>query len=120
MSSRSLRNTHALEHVPRLPAPLLQRVFRSADFSTDSAPSADAAWTVSRTKSGQLPVYSDFRNGRSKRTTILRRIRGDVTILEKELSRVCGGEAVARKMGRLEVKGNHTAAVREWLTGLGL
>jgi len=39
-----------------------------------------------RTKSGQLPVYSDFKNGRTKQTTILRRVRGDVVCLENELS----------------------------------
>ena len=36
-------------------------------------------WQVARTEFGkQLPIYSDFRNGRTRKVTILRKIDGDV------------------------------------------
>ena len=67
-----------------------------------------------------MQVYSDFKNGRTKQVTILRNIRGDIEAVEKGLREVCGeDQEIARKMGRLEVKGDHRRAVREWLAGLG-
>jgi hypothetical protein len=40
--------------------------------NTDSLP-----FRVLRTKSGRLPIYSDYKNGRTKKITILRKFSGD-------------------------------------------
>lgn len=70
-------------------------------------------------KGKQLPVYTDYRNGRSRCMTILRRYRGDEALLAEELSRVCDDRAVIVRPGRIEVKGNYRGRVSEWLQRLG-
>lgn len=75
---------------------------------------------VFRTAKGkQVPVYTDYRNGRTRAMTILRRYRGDVEELAAEMSRVCDGRPVSIRPGRMEVKGNYRGRVAEWLTRLG-
>jgi large subunit ribosomal protein L49 len=74
---------------------------------------------VERTRSLQLPVYTDFRNGRTRIMTQLRRYSGDVEALRDEMSRILGGAEVVAHPGRLEVQGNHVAQLRMWLMGLG-
>lgn len=86
-------------HVPPLPSPLAQ-VFRTV-------------------KGKQLPVYTDYRNGRTRCMTILRRYRGDEAQLAEEMSRVCDDKPVAVRPGRIEVKGNYNGRVVEWLERLG-
>jgi large subunit ribosomal protein L49 len=70
-------------------------------------------------KGGQIPVYSDFKNGRTRELTIVRRVSGDVHALARELYRVTGGAKVAVHPGRLEVEGARTRELRTWLMGLG-
>jgi large subunit ribosomal protein L49 len=75
---------------------------------------------VFRTEKGkQLPVYTDYRNGRTRCMTIVRRIRGDEAQLADEMSRVCDNMPVAVRPGRIEVKGNYRGRVTEWLQRLG-
>jgi hypothetical protein len=45
-----------------------------------SSTTAQPKYYVSRTKSDQLPVYSEYRNGRTRVLTILRRITGDYEV----------------------------------------
>nr|CCA24515.1 conserved hypothetical protein [Albugo laibachii Nc14] len=75
---------------------------------------------VKRTAKGlQLPVYRDYRNGRTRVLTILRRYDGHEGELQSEMSKVCGGKDVIARPGRLEVVGDHLMDLRKWLTGLG-
>lgn len=75
---------------------------------------------VKRTAVGlQLPVYRDYRNGRTRVLTIVRRFKGDEAELQAEMSKVCGGKEVALRPGRLEVQGDHAGDIRKWLIGLG-
>lgn len=48
-----------------------------------------------------MPVYRDIRHGRTKVYTVLRRYRGDEKVLAEELSKVCYGEPVDIRPGRL-------------------
>ncbi|TMW69467.1 hypothetical protein Poli38472_001623 [Pythium oligandrum] len=75
---------------------------------------------VKRTAVGlQLPVYRDYRNGRTRVLTILRRFNGDEGELQAEMSKICGGKDVVLRPGRLEVTGDHASEVKKWLVGLG-
>jgi large subunit ribosomal protein L49 len=75
---------------------------------------------VERTTAGrQLPVYTDYKNGRSRTLTLVRKVSGDVPFLVEELRRVTGGAAVAAKLGRVEIEGDRAKEVRAWLAGLG-
>lgn len=75
---------------------------------------------VFRTAKGkQLPVYTDYKNGRTRCLTLVRRFRGDVNELAMEMSRVCDNVPVTIRPGRVEVVGNYHGRVYEWLTRLG-
>lgn len=50
---------------------------------------------------------------------MVKQVSGDREALAAELTKLCGGAPVAIRPGRLEVKGLHTAAVKEYLAGLG-
>eukprot|EP00614_Pseudopedinella_elastica_P006617 CAMPEP_0172589958 /NCGR_PEP_ID=MMETSP1068-20121228/8472_1 /TAXON_ID=35684 /ORGANISM="Pseudopedinella elastica, Strain CCMP716" /LENGTH=163 /DNA_ID=CAMNT_0013385631 /DNA_START=78 /DNA_END=569 /DNA_ORIENTATION=+ len=79
----------------------------------------DLPFFIQRTGTGKcLPVYSSYKNANTRVITVLRQVDGDVKMLQQELAKVCG-VPVAQKPGRLEVKGHHVNAVREWLVGLG-
>jgi large subunit ribosomal protein L49 len=76
---------------------------------------------VERTVVGDsLPVYTDYKNGRTKVITILRRCGGDVQTLRDEMQKVCDNRTVRICTGRLEVDGNFALRVKYWLIGLGL
>lgn len=75
---------------------------------------------VFRTVKGkQVPVYTDYKNGRTRCLTIVRRFRGDAQALAAEMSKVCDDNIVTIYPGRVEVKGNYRGRVEEWLMRLG-
>lgn len=75
---------------------------------------------IFRTSKGkQIPVYTDYKNGRTRALTLVRRFRGDVNELAEEMSRVCDNNPVTIRPGRVEVKGNYRGRVAEWLQRLG-
>mmetsp|Transcript_5005 Transcript_5005/g.7424 ORF Transcript_5005/g.7424 Transcript_5005/m.7424 type:complete len:148 (+) Transcript_5005:35-478(+) len=73
---------------------------------------------IKRTKSGSLPVYIDYKNGRSKTVTLLRRVEGDLDAVEMELTKITK-QPVKRKVGGFEIKGNHVPIIRTWIRGIG-
>ncbi|OQS03100.1 hypothetical protein THRCLA_04593 [Thraustotheca clavata] len=77
-------------------------------------------FSVKRTSTGlQLPVYRDYRNGRTRIITIVRRYDGNEKELRDELSTVCDGSPVISRPGRLEVVGDYSTKIKQYLTGLG-
>lgn len=75
---------------------------------------------VSRTPKGnQIPVYTEFKNGRTRELTIVRRISGDVKALAAEIGRVTGGAHVNVTLGGLEIEGNRSKEIKYWLMSLG-
>lgn len=89
-------------------------------------------FSISRTKNkpngavGFLPIYSDYRNGRTKHTTIIRKVKGDTDAFVQELLVAVGytdepvDSVIRIRTGNvIELKGNHVSVVRKWLAGLG-
>ncbi|KAL9652305.1 hypothetical protein ABK040_011963 [Willaertia magna] len=75
---------------------------------------------VSRSKFGQLPIYLDYKNGRTKVITIVRKIKGDVEKLKEDIKRITGEEEIVLRAGNnIEVKGNHSRILRLYLRGVG-
>ena len=74
---------------------------------------------VFRTHLGNLPVYTEFRNNRSKKVTVLRKVIGDTEELKQELAKVVSNSPISEKVGRLEIKGLHSQVVKLWLRRLG-
>ncbi|CAM9116506.1 unnamed protein product [Ascophyllum nodosum] len=81
----------------------------------------DLPFQVSRTvKGGFIPVYRDFKNGRTRVITIVRKASGDMKAFASDLSKVCQGGRVEARGGELRVQGDHVTNVKRWLSGLGL
>lgn len=72
---------------------------------------------VSRTSSGNLPVYTRFKANGKRGTTIVRNIRGDIQAIKKEIMTVCEAP-VRERVGSLEVKGIHAMKLKQWLLSL--
>jgi len=89
-------------------------------------------FSIQRTKNkpngavGFLPIYSDFRIGGTKVTTIVRKVIGDKSLFIKEMGIAIGmdekklKESVRiRAGGNIEINGPHGGPIRKWLIGLG-
>jgi large subunit ribosomal protein L49 len=74
---------------------------------------------ISRTHTGNLPIYTDYRNDRTRKLTIIRRISGDINDFKEELAKVVSNAPISEKVGRLEVKGLHKPVIEVWLRRLG-
>jgi hypothetical protein len=100
---------------PATPPPPLRTLTHSLTL-----PHARARLQVTRTSKGnQIPVYTDYRSGRTRELTIVRRIEGDTAVLARELYRVTGGAKVEVRPGRVEVAGVRAKEIKSWLAGLG-
>jgi hypothetical protein len=75
-------------------------------------------FAVDRTNSGSLPVYMDYRAGRTRTETIVRKITGDVKAIASELVKITGS-TVVQKPAQVVVKGHHLRIIRLWLRSLG-
>ena len=74
---------------------------------------------VERSKSGNLPVYRDYRHGSMKKMTIIRKISGDVEELMVELKKICSNEDIEAKVGKVIIRGLHKQVVLDYLARLG-
>ncbi|CAE7866894.1 img2 [Symbiodinium sp. KB8] len=115
-------------YTPKPPAPLDPLTWEPKEVQKPShgwiAPMggtpADIPFKVSRTAKGkQLPVYTDYKNGRTRVLTVVRKVAGDVEVAGEELKKVCQGADVQLKAGRVEVKGHWAGPIRDYLYGLG-
>mmetsp|Transcript_13257 Transcript_13257/g.36629 ORF Transcript_13257/g.36629 Transcript_13257/m.36629 type:complete len:111 (-) Transcript_13257:8-340(-) len=93
------------------------RELTSARSLSTSAPT----WSVYRTPNGQLPVYSEFRNARTRELTIIRKIVGDPNLVRQTIISEfeISPNEVWVKGARVEVKGAHRRALSEWLAKKG-
>jgi hypothetical protein len=96
----------------------LEHVIPRTAWSPAPKTSPDLPFIVERTTSSSLPVYTDYKHGRTKVITILRKCSGDIETLKSEMEKVVGAK-VDVKPGKLVVDGNYVLRVKTWLTGLG-
>ena len=86
---------------------------------TEGSTPAHLPFAVERTETGMaLPVYTDFKGGRTKVVTIIRKIKGDVNELKAELEKVVCADITVRP-GKLIIDGNYHKRVKLYLTALG-
>ena len=69
--------------------------------------------------SKSLPVYTEYKGGRTKINTVLRKVSGDIKELTLEMQRVCDGNEVEVRPGKLIVNGNYHWRLKLWLAQLG-
>lgn len=77
----------------------------------------DLGYMVKRSAFGNMPVYTDYRNGGTKKLTIIRRINGDIMKLETDLKESLGKvyTHVDEMTGHITIRGLHTNRVTQWL-----
>ncbi|VWU48354.1 mitochondrial large subunit ribosomal protein, putative [Hepatocystis sp. ex Piliocolobus tephrosceles] len=87
-------------------------------FKKKNEPSYNLPFKVSRTTSGNLPVYPKIRRHGMIVTTVIRHIYGDIKVFKQHLMNIC--EAPVREhIGYIEVKGLHTLKIKQWLQHIG-
>lgn len=76
---------------------------------------------VRRTINKNLPVYTEFKNGRSQVLTLIRRIEGDACELRKDLLKYFSPEDINVNLrnNHIVVKGYYPELIRTWLTKQG-
>ena len=68
--------------------------------------------------SESLPVYTDYKGGRTKVITIVRKISGNAEELKSEIEKVVGRKAEIRP-GKIIIDGNYCMRLKKYLIGLG-
>ncbi|KAL3899514.1 MAG: hypothetical protein SGCHY_001991 [Lobulomycetales sp.] len=99
------------------PSPLVPASAQS--LAADGLSKESLAWGVRRTANGWLPVYTDFKSGRSRIVTLIRRIDGDLEALRRDLGRELVPEeriAIKPLQRHIVLRGNYISVVRDWLT----
>ena len=115
---RGVHSNRALKRLgfPRKAKVTVEQVAPEEIVVTRDASSNLPAFTVMRTAVGkQLPVYSAFKNGRTRQLTIVRRCHGDLDELAGALKQLCGTPDVNVHAGRIEVKGLHMGRINSFL-----
>ncbi|KAK3817897.1 MAG: mitochondrial large subunit ribosomal protein-domain-containing protein [Linnemannia elongata] len=76
---------------------------------------------VERTKAGQLPVYSEFKNAGTRPLTIIRKIQGNATALKTDLLVTYPNTEIRvnERSNQVILKGLVMDDVRQWLTVKG-
>ncbi len=74
---------------------------------------------IQRSKSGNLPIYRDYKHGRMKKMTLVRKISGDVEELMIELKKICSNTDIEAKVGCIVIKGLHKQVLTDYLIRLG-
>ncbi|KAG0047523.1 54S ribosomal protein L49, mitochondrial [Gryganskiella cystojenkinii] len=114
----------------RLNAPVAAAAEAAASKSTPSVAAVTEsvvsrplpkAYFIERTKSGQLPVYSEFRNAGSRALTIIRKIQGSALACKADLSETFPGLEVRvnQRSNQVILKGLAMDDIRQWLIAKG-
>ena len=64
-------------------------------------------------------MYSEYQHRGYRVMTCVRKFQGDARALAFELEMVCGPSEAKVRPGRIELKGNHTRAIKLYLEKLG-
>jgi hypothetical protein len=87
-------------------SPLLGRI---TSEEVESNLSADLPFRISRKKSGFLPVYRQYKNGRTRSVTVIRNVEGNAGAFPENRMRLKASKSI-------QIEGNYVETVREWLT----
>ncbi|XP_062519171.1 large ribosomal subunit protein mL49-like [Corticium candelabrum] len=69
---------------------------RSSGFEPCIEEQKDLGFFVHRSKNNNLPVYTEFRTGRRRKFTIIRKVEGDLHILANEVRRILPDNTVVQ------------------------
>ncbi|KAJ2000799.1 mitochondrial 54S ribosomal protein img2 [Coemansia thaxteri] len=93
----------------------------AAAAATGSPQTVTYPYFVHRTRFQSLPVYTDIKNGKTRKQTTVRRIEGDLEALRADMSKALSDSSIqVRKASQqLVIKGDRSDDVRAWLTRIG-
>ncbi|KAF8935224.1 hypothetical protein CPC16_009858 [Podila verticillata] len=96
-------------------------VSKTATSSSSVTSPLPKAYFVERTKSGQLPVYSEYKNAGTRTLTVIRKIQGNATALKTDILTTYPGAEVRvnERSNQVILKGLVMDDVRQWLTAKG-
>ncbi|GAA5847927.1 hypothetical protein JCM5353_004483 [Sporobolomyces roseus] len=90
--------------------------------ATSNGGEIESKFFVPRSQFGELPVYSDVRNGGTRTMTVVRKIHGDVNALHQELSAFLDPSTTSftkPQTQQIVIKGDWVREVKEWLSNRG-
>ncbi|KAG0030176.1 hypothetical protein BGZ81_002991 [Podila clonocystis] len=96
-------------------------VSKAATTAPSVTSSLPRTYFVERTKAGQLPVYSEYKNAGTRTLTIIRKIQGNATALKTDILTTYPGAEVRvnKRSNQVILKGLVMDDVRQWLTAKG-
>ncbi|RDD47378.1 39S ribosomal protein L49, mitochondrial [Trichoplax sp. H2] len=77
---------------------------------------------INRSKTNNIPVYSEIRKGRTLHLTIIRKIEGDLHAVKEGLKRLLGEDVqiqINEVNSQIIIKGKHVKPITKWLLLLG-
>ncbi|GAA6005487.1 hypothetical protein JCM10207_002998 [Rhodosporidiobolus poonsookiae] len=87
-----------------------------------AAEAGDLSYYVPRTRFGELPVYSEIKNGGTRFLTVVRKAEGDVEALRRDLSAFLSHSVplfVKPQTGQVVIRGEWVRETKEWLAAKG-
>ncbi|GAB5360408.1 hypothetical protein AAMO2058_000625400 [Amorphochlora amoebiformis] len=89
-------------------------------LSTTGSTQPSLAFKIERTRSQNLPIYLDYKKGRTQCKTIVRKYKGDATVLASHIKHVVGTHHLIKmKASTLEVDGDHLDELKKYFEKLG-
>jgi large subunit ribosomal protein L49 len=82
----------------------------------------DIDFFVFRSKTNNLPVYTEFRCGRQRKFTIIRKVEGDLQVLAHEIRQILPKNTIVRvkeTSSSVVIEGLYWKQVMKWLTDQG-
>lgn len=79
-----------------------------------------ASYAVPRRESGDLPVYINYKNARSKILTYIRHVQGDRQALMKDLEAMIPKDRITKSACGVILRGKYANEVRQFLTHNGI
>jgi large subunit ribosomal protein L49 len=76
-------------------------------------------FTIKRTHTDNLPVYSEYNHDHTIKRTVVRLIEGDVGKFVNELRKIVSNSDIKVKTGKVLVNGLHALKIKIWLRSLG-
>jgi large subunit ribosomal protein L49 len=105
--------TYKLQEIPEKDAGYYWEISKPLG-NTENIP-----FSVTRTHTENLPVYTEFKAMRSIKETHIRNIKGDVEEFKRELRKIVSNADVTHRVGKVIINGMHTQKVKLWLRKLG-
>lgn len=116
--------TQALEPLKYKLHPLIAEDAK-VDLNAPLGLTQEIPWTITRTKSENLPVYRRYTHGRTSNYTEICHVQGDIEVAFiqqdfcNELRKVVSNAEVIPRVGKVLVRGLHRDSVVRWLYLLG-